>query len=141
MKTYLIALFCGLLFPLGFAPFNIWPFTILSLSLILYLINKTSIKGAFLVGWIYGIGLWGLGISWVYVSIHYHGNQGILSSLLITSLFIFCLSLYTGLTFYLIKKFRTSNKTLNYLLFFPVVWVTVEIIRSYLFTGFPWLLV
>jgi len=48
MKTYLIALFCGLLFPLGFAPFNIWPFTILSLSLILHLINKTSVKEAFL---------------------------------------------------------------------------------------------
>jgi len=86
MKTYLIALFCGLLFPLGFAPFNIWPFTILSLSLILYLINKTSIKGAFLVGWIYGIGLWGLGISWVYVSIYYHGKLGLLISFIITSL-------------------------------------------------------
>ena len=141
MRKYLLALFCGLLFPLGFAPFDYWPLTILSISLALYLASERVEKNTFLLGLFYGIGQWGLGISWVYVSIHYHGNQGILSSLFITTLFIFFLSLYTGLTFYLIKKFRTSNKNLNYLLFFPVVWVTVEIIRSYLFTGFPWLLV
>ena len=141
MKTYLIALFCGLLFPLGFAPFNIWPFTILSLSLILYLINKTSIKGAFLVGWIYGIGLWGLGISWVYVSIHYHGNLGLVSSFIITFVFISLLSLYTGLTAYLFKKLKTNNEYLDYLIFFPVIWVSIEVLRSYLFTGFPWLIV
>ncbi len=141
MRKYLLALFCGLLFPLGFAPFDYWPLTILSISLALYLVSERVEKNTFLLGFFYGIGQWGFGISWVYVSIHYHGNQGILSSLFITTLFIFFLSLYTGLTFYLIKKFRTSNKNLNYLLFFPVVWVTVEIIRSYLFTGFPWLLV
>ena len=141
MSKYLLALFCGLLFPLGFAPFDYWPLTILSISLALYLVSERVEKNTFLLGLFYGIGQWGFGISWVYVSIHYHGNQGILSSLLITTLFIFFLSLYTGLTFYLIKKFRTGNKNLNYLLFFPVVWVTVEIIRSYLFTGFPWLIV
>ena len=141
MRKYLLALFCGLLFPLGFAPFDYWPLTILSISIALYLVSEKVENNTFILGLFYGIGQWGFGISWVYVSIHYHGNQGILSSFLFTSLFIFCLSLYTGLTFYLIKKFRTSNKTLNYLLFFPVVWVTVEIIRSYLFTGFPWLIV
>ena len=141
MSKYLLALFCGLLFPLGFAPFDYWPLTILSISLALYLASERVEKNTFLLGLFYGIGQWGLGISWVYVSIHYHGNQGIVSSLFITTLFVFFLSLYTGLTFYLIKKFRTRNKNLNYLLFFPVIWVTVEIIRSYLFTGFPWLIV
>ena len=141
MRKYLLALFCGLLFPLGFAPFDYWPLTILSISLALYLVSEKVEKNTFLLGLFYGIGQWGFGISWVYVSIHYHGNQGILSSLFITTLFIFFLSLYSGLTFYLIKKLETSNKNLNYLLFFPVVWVTVEITRSFLFTGFPWLIV
>ena len=141
MRKYLLALFCGLLFPLGFAPFDYWPLTILSISLALYLVSEKVENNTFLLGLFYGIGQWGFGISWVYVSIHYHGNQGIFSSFLITSAFVFFLSLYTGLTFYLIKKFRTSNKNLNYLLLFPVIWVTVEIIRSYLFTGFPWLIV
>ena len=102
MRKYLLALFCGLLFPLGFAPFDFWPLTILSISLALYLVNKGVEKNAFLLGLFYGIGQWGFGISWVYVSIHLHGNQGIYSSLFITALFIFFLSLYTGLTLSLI---------------------------------------
>jgi len=141
MKNYLIALFSGLLFPLGFAPFDIWPLTILSLSLILYLTGKTSLKQAFLVGWIYGIGLWGLGVSWVYVSIYYHGNQGLVGSLIITFVFVSLLSLYTGLVTYLFIKLKTNNEYLDYLIFFPVVWVSIEVLRSYLFTGFPWLIV
>jgi len=141
MRKYLLALFCGLLFPLGFAPFDYWLLTILSISLALYLISEKVENNAFLLGLFYGIGQWGFGISWVYVSIHYHGNLGILGSLFITSAFILFLSLYTGLTFYLVKKIKTSNKNLNYLIIFPVVWVTVEVVRSYLFTGFPWLIV
>jgi len=141
MRKYLLALLCGLLFPLGFAPFDYWPLTILSISLALYLISEKVENNTFFLGFFYGIGQWGFGISWVYVSIHYHGKQDILSSFLITSAFILFLSLYTGLTFYLLKRFKNSNKNLNYLLLFPVVWVTVEIIRSYLFTGFPWLIV
>ena len=141
MRKYLLALFCGLLFPLGFAPFDYWPLTILSISLALYLISEKVENNTFLLGLFYGIGQWGFGISWVYVSIHYHGNQGIFSSFFITSAFILFLSLYTGLTFYLVNKFKTSNKNLDYLIIFPVVWVTVEVIRSYLFTGFPWLIV
>ena len=141
MRKYLLALFCGLLFPLGFAPFDYWPLTILSISLVIYLVTERVEKNTFLLGLFYGFGQWGLGISWVYVSIHYHANQGILSSVLITSLFIFSLSLFTGLIFYLITKLKISNKKLHYLLFFPVVWVTVEVIRSNIFTGFPWLIV
>jgi len=141
MRKYLLALLCGLLFPLGFAPFDYWPLTILSISLALYLVNEKAENNTFILGLFYGFGQWGLGISWVYVSIHYHGDLYILTSLLITSLFIFSLSLFTGFTFYIIKKLESSNNNLNYLLFIPVVWVTVEVVRSNIFTGFPWLIV
>ena len=63
MRKYLLALFCGLLFPLGFAPFDYWPLTILSISLAFYLVSKRVEKNAFLLGLFYGIGQWGLGNS------------------------------------------------------------------------------
>ena len=65
MRKYLLAVFCGLLFPLGFAPFDYWPLTILSISLALYLASERVEKNTFLLGLFYGIGQWGLGISWV----------------------------------------------------------------------------
>lgn len=141
MKNYFLAFIFGLIFPFGFAPFEIWPLTIISLSFFLYLINKVESKRVFLIGLYYGLGLWGLGISWVYVSIHYHGNQAIISSLMITFLFVFFLSLYIGLTSYLFNLLKTSAKSFNYLIVFPLAWVSIEVLRSYLFTGFPWLIV
>ena len=141
MKKYFLALICGLLFPLGFAPFEAWPVTIISLSLLLYLLKHEESKGSFLTGLIYGMGLWGVGISWVYVSIHYHGNQGIISSLLITFAFVIFLSLYIGFTTYLFAIFKTKINGLNYLLIFPVIWVSVEVLRSNFLTGFPWLII
>tara|TARA_B100000586_G_C20072285_1_gene411340 strand:- start:173 stop:1381 length:1209 start_codon:yes stop_codon:yes gene_type:complete len=48
---------------------------------------------------------------------------------------------FTGLVFFLCKKLKTNHEALDYLLVFPVIWVSIEIIRSYVFTGFPWLIV
>ena len=141
MKKYFLAIICGLLFPLGFAPFEAWPVTIISLSLLLYLLKNEGFKDYFLIGFCYGLGLWGLGISWVYVSIHYHGNQGIISSFLITFAFVIFLSLYIGLTTYLFRIFKSDVNGLNYLLIFPVIWVSIEVLRSYFLTGFPWLII
>ena len=141
MKKYFLAIICGLLFPLGFAPFEAWPVTIISLSLLLYLLKNEGFKDSFLIGFCYGLGLWGLGISWVYVSIHYHGNQGIISSFLITFAFVIFLSLYIGLTTYLFRIFKSDVNGLNYLLIFPVIWVSIEVLRSYFLTGFPWLII
>ena len=53
MRKYLLALFCGLLFPLGFAPFDYWPLTILSISLALYLVSEKVENNTFLLGFFY----------------------------------------------------------------------------------------
>ena len=141
MRFYLLAPIAGMFFPLGFAPFDIWPLTIFSLSGLIYLLRKDKFKRPFLIGFLYGLGLWGVGISWVYVSIHYYGDQGIISSFLITFVFIIFLSLYVGCTTYLYRIFKTKVKSLNYLVIFPVIWVSFEVLRSYFLTGFPWLII
>ena len=137
MRKYILALFCGLLFPLGFAPFDFWPLTILSLSIILYVINNVEVNKAFVIGILYGVGMWGLGISWVYVSIHYHGNQGIISSLLLTSAFVLFLSLYIGLAFLLFKTNEDTKIIIiieaenKFILFFEKIRIMLpEIIRA-----------
>ena len=141
MRFYLLAPITGIFFPLGFSPFDIWPLTIFSLSGLIYLLAKDKFARPFLIGFLYGLGMWGFGISWVYVSIHYHGNQGIISSFLITSVFVIFLSLYIGCSTYLYRIFETKVKSFNYLVIFPVIWVSFEVLRSYLFTGFPWLII
>jgi len=137
---YICAILAGLFLPLGFAPFELWILSILSFSCLIYLLDSLDWRQSFYVCFCFGLGYWVVGISWVYVSIHYHGNIDKISSLLITSAFIFCLSLYTGTVGLLYKKL-SKESNFNAVLLFPICWFMVEVIRSYLFTGFPWLIV
>ena len=136
---YLFAVISGSLFALGFAPFSLWPLSILSICVLMHLLEGLEKKESFITGFLYGLGYWLSGISWVYVSIHYHGNIDILGSSLITLLFISCLSIYMGL-FGVLYSYLSFQSTKSAIIAFPVCWVLIEILRGFLFTGFPWLL-
>ena len=136
---YLFAALSGPLFALGFAPFSLWPLSILSICILMYLLEGLGKKESFITSFIYGFGYWLCGISWVYVSIHYHGNLSVISSFLITLLFISCLSVYMGL-FGIFYNYLSSRSTKDTIIIFPACWVLIEILRGTLFTGFPWLL-
>ena len=139
MKTLFLPLLAGALYPLGFAPFDWWPVTVFSLILLLKLLNNSDRKKSIYIGISYGLGLGMVGLSWVYVSIYYYGNINILGSILLTFLLIFIFSLFYGLISYLYKLLKVDTNIDSFLIF-PLVWVFVEIIRSHIFTGFPWLI-
>ena len=139
MSKYVVAFFSGLLFSLGFSPFNLFIFTLISLSLFLLLLEKSNtLEESFRISFIYGLGVWSIGISWVIVSIYYHGNVSLIGSILITSLFIAILALYKSLIGIIYFKLRTKF-IINCLVLFPFAWVFIETIRGILFSGFPWL--
>ena len=139
LKKTFIALLCGLVFTFGFAPFDLWLLSILSLVLLLTLLNDSN-RDVFLIGYFFGFGMWVTGISWLYVSIHYHGNVNFYGSILIILLFIAILALYSGLLFLLNNYFRKHSPKNLFFLTLPASWVIIELLRSYLFTGFPWLI-
>ena len=97
MKIYLLSLLAGSIYPLGFAPFNIWPLSLISVILFLHFLEKSIKENLFLIGLFYGVGLCSVGMSWMYVSIHYFGYVDIYVSAIITILFILALALYFGL--------------------------------------------
>jgi apolipoprotein N-acyltransferase len=105
----------------------------------MYLLDGQGRKESFITSFLYGLGYWLCGISWVYVSIHYHGNLNFISSSLITLIFISCLSIYMGL-FGILYSYLSTKSAKNTIIVFPVCWVFIEILRGILFTGFPWLL-
>ena len=98
-KKTIFALICGLIFSLGFAPFDQWILSIISLVILLFLIENTSNKESFLIGYLFGFGMWLSGISWLYVSIHFHGNISSIGSAFLIIVFISILSIYSGLVF------------------------------------------
>ncbi|NCF76433.1 MAG: hypothetical protein GWP45_04480, partial [Proteobacteria bacterium] len=80
-----LALAAGGIYPLAFAPFHWFPLLFVSVAVFWWLLNHASTQWATLA-WIYGLGKYGVGISWIYVSIHqYGGASPLLAGLMVAS--------------------------------------------------------
>jgi apolipoprotein N-acyltransferase len=87
---------------------------------------------------LYGLGLMGTGVSWLHVSIAQFGDVGWLFPILVTAVFVLIMALYYGLAGWLVGRFTSSDR-LKLIALFPAVWVLIEWLRGWLFSGFPWL--
>ena len=130
----------GLLLPLGFAPFHLPGFAILSLALLFLQVTHKTPKQAFILGFVFAAGVFGLGTSWVYNSIHTYGHLNLLVAGLITFIFIAFFSLYTGFFALLYTKINKNLPTYLSPILFATLWLFSEYLRAISFTGFPWLL-
>lgn len=139
--NYLMMFIIGLLGPLGFAPFHMPGLMILSMAFLYSSLTYCERKQSFYLGFCYGIGFFGFGVSWVIVSIHDYGQLNYLFSGLVTLIFIIYLSLFPALVAYFFKVLEIKNNKFYSIVIFSVLWCLGEYLRATLFTGFPWLLV
>jgi apolipoprotein N-acyltransferase len=134
----LLALVAGALLPLSFAPYDLWPVALLSLVAFSFVLHGSSGKQAFWRSWLFGVGMYGTGASWVFVSIYVFGNVAPPLAVLMTGLFVLLLASIFALPFIVLGRWF-SRRPVGILLGLPAVWVFGEWLRSWLFTGFPWL--
>ena len=138
--SYILSLAAGALIPLNFAPFNVWFLSPLLLALYIALLQHLTPRQAGIRGWLFGLGMFGSGASWIYVSIHEHGYAPVPLAASLTLLFVATIALFYALHAYLYARFL-KTKPLGILLGFPASWVLAEWFRSWAFTGFPWLFI
>lgn len=134
----LLSVFAGSLVTLSLTPFDFWPAAIASCCLYLGLLRECSPRTGLLRGWLFGLGMFGSGASWVYVSIHVYGNAGVVLAVFLTALFCMGLALLQALFAWLYTRFLRDHMG-GMLVGFPALWVLFEWLRSWLLTGFPWL--
>ena len=97
LLTALVAALAGASVTLALAPFDLKPLVLLGPAL-LYLIQRyQSTRHCLFSGYCFGLGFWGAGVSWVYVSIHTYGNASAPLAALLTALFVLALALLFAL--------------------------------------------
>lgn len=135
----LLAFIAGAALPLAFAPFGLFIFAILCPAVLALLWQNASKRFAFLIGFCFGLGLFGLGTSWIFVSVHQFSDTHISIAVLITLLFVMTLASFVGLQGWFYRFFFQHLNYGTLLLAFPSTWVLFEWMRSWFLSGFPWL--
>lgn len=139
-KSGVLSAMAGAMLPFAFAPVNFFPLAIISPAILFWLWLDSTPRRAFLSGYYFGLGFFGVGVSWVAVSFYRFGNMGIALSAIATLLFVLFLALFPAALGWVGRRFLGRlNKTYYLLLFLPAGWVLFEWIRGWIFTGFPWL--
>lgn len=134
---HLLALLAGASLTLAFAPYNIWLISLLAPLAFWLLLKNLTNKQAIIRGWLFGLGVFGAGASWVYVSIHEHSGTPVFLAITLTWAFVASLACLFALQAWLWQRWLSNTKAL---ITWPALWVLMEALRSWLFTGFPWLL-
>ncbi|WP_075321731.1 apolipoprotein N-acyltransferase [Histophilus somni] len=132
--VYFIAILTGGMGVLAFSPFDLWAIAYLSLAGLIWVAKKSQKKTALLASFLWGLSFFGIGVNWLNVSIYQFGGTPLIVSYLLVILLAGYLALYPVLFTYLVQRFRVQS-----LAMFPAVWTLTESLRSWVFTGFPWL--
>ncbi len=133
------ALVLGMLLPLAFAPLNIYPLSIIIPSLLFWLIYDTPGKLAFRRGYLFGFGLFSVGVSWIYIAVSDFGFTSAPVAFLLTLIFVAILAVFHALQA-LLGVVLAKGLSFSVAAFvFALSWLLFEWIRGWFMTGFPWL--
>lgn len=122
------------------APLDLWPLALLAIGLFYLGLRELNPRQALLRGWLYGLGLFLSGTSWVYVSIHDYGAASPALAGFLTLAFCAGLGLLFALSAWLwVRWLRRNDAPVSDALAFAALWLAQEAFRGWFLTGFPWL--
>ncbi len=147
MKIYIELIFLivlGSLTSLSLPPTNYIFINFFTFSLFfLFLIKKSNqyknLKLNFLYGWLFGFGYFVTNLYWISISLTFDQNFKYLIPITVLIIPAF-LSLFYGLITYLFLILK-PKKIVSSVLFFSLIFGSVEFIRGLILTGFPWNLI
>ena len=133
-----LAFLAGALHTAAFAPLGAWPLGPLALAVLIMLWRGAAPRRAALLGFVFGLGWFGSGVSWVYVSMHDYGGMPVALAGVATLAFAAYLALWPALAGALQAAARSGNAWFGALVT-GASWALSEWLRGWVFTGFPWL--
>ncbi len=123
----------------AFGDWPLFPLPLVALATLCWLWTRAdSPRAAARLGFAFGAGLFLVGVSWVYVSLHDFGGMPLPLAALATLLFCLYLALFPAAVGY-VQARLPAPRAARLLLLIPALWTLAEWLRGWLFTGFPWL--
>jgi apolipoprotein N-acyltransferase len=138
-----VAFIAGAAAVLGFSPFDFFPATLAALAVLAQLwVRAPAPKDALRLGFFFGLGLYGAGASWVYVSLNRFGAMPVPLAATATLAWCAFLALFPALAGWVqarLARDSAASPALQATLLIPAAWTLVEWSLSWFLTGFPWL--
>ena len=138
-RTFWLAGLAGAALPLALAPFDLWPLSLISVAVLFRVLDDARGTRAAFLGWAFGVGKYGVGASWIYVSIHDYGPAPVWLAASMVAVFVFAMAWFpAAFTFAYVRWLRGPNRWVN-AIGFSACWVALEWALTWVLTGFPWL--
>ena len=134
----LLVFVIGCLSACGFAPLDWWPITLLALALLIDSVHRASrTHDAFILGLVFGVGHFLVGLNWIATAFSYQSNMpawlGWVSVVLVSSY----MALFPA-TCCLISWRLAARQHIAFAFTFSALWMLGEWLRGSLLTGFAW---
>ncbi|WP_300975135.1 apolipoprotein N-acyltransferase [Sphingomonas sp. LHG3406-1] len=132
------AFLLGLASAFGFAPVGWWPLMPLAFAGLAWLLGRTETLGrALLIGWLFGVGQFILGLNWIATAFTYQAAMPVWLGWIAVFLLSLYLAIYPALGVGLAWRFGRRSP-LALVLALAGGWALTEWLRATMFTGFAW---
>ena len=139
-STRCLALISGIAYVFAFAPFEFSLLAYISLGCLFWLwLNTASKREAFILGWLFGLGQFGVGVSWMYISLTTFGGMPLILACLAVLILVMGLAIFPATVGFIQQLFSQCHNSVRTVLVIAPAWVLLEWVREWLFTGLPWL--
>ena len=137
--NFLIPFIFGVIGVFAFAPFSIKFLIIPSYSYLVHLTFFTQNNHFIRKLILWTLGHWGIGVSWIIVSVYYYGNIGYISSFIVYILFLILVLIFAVAPIKLFKIHQKYNSNIYFITYIASALLLIELSRDFFFGGFPWL--
>jgi apolipoprotein N-acyltransferase len=132
------ALAVGAVSAFAFQPVGLWPLMPLALAVLCELVwQAKSLRGALLVGWLFGLGQFVIGLNWIATAFTYQAAMPAWLGWIAVVLLSLYLALYPALATGLAWRFKATRPA-ALVITLAGAWPVTEWLRGTIFTGFPW---